>query len=90
MKFNFDIGKESEPAVEAIVNRAALLGLAKEGRQALWADLAVVHNHGCPLAFYRLADFDSVDFIHDIEGIQRHLNRQTGKLEDYFLPRCAK
>ena len=29
------------------------------------------------------------DFIHDIGGIRRHMNRETFKLEDCFVPRFA-
>lgn len=53
-------------------------------------DLEAVHCNGCPLDFERLLSFPDADFGHDVFGIRRHLNRSTGKLEDYFLPRCAK
>ena len=29
------------------------------------------------------------DFYHDLDGIQRYLNRETGKLENCFFPRFA-
>lgn len=32
---------------------------------------------------------DDFDLVHDIAGIQRHLNRDTRLLEDCFLPRFA-
>ncbi len=38
----------------------------------------------------RLLAFDDENFIHDIWGIMRHMNRETGKLGGCFLPRCAK
>jgi len=36
-----------------------------------------------------LHDFDKFNFMHDAIGIQNHINRETGKIEDCFLPRCA-
>lgn len=52
-------------------------------------DITAVHLNGCPLWLKQLRDFPIADFAHDIIGIQRHLNRQTGKLENCFLPRSA-
>lgn len=46
-------------------------------------------NDDIPLDFEKLAAFDDGDFGHDIGGIYRHFNRQTKKLEDCFVPRCA-
>lgn len=31
---------------------------------------------------------DDFNFWHDINGIQRNLDRQTGRLQNRFLPRC--
>ncbi len=46
-------------------------------------------NDDIPLDFKKLQDFDDMNFDHDIGGIRRHFNRETKKLEDCFLPRCA-
>ena len=43
----------------------------------------------CVGDFKKLQDFDDMNFDHDIGGIRRHFNRETKKLEDCFLPRCA-
>ncbi len=37
----------------------------------------------------RLLAFGLGDFAHDVSGILRHLDRETGELTDCFLPRCA-
>lgn len=55
----------------------------------LMMDLSAAHAT-CPLRLVELADADPFNFSHDIGGIQRHLNRKTGYLEDGFLPRYAK
>lgn len=51
-------------------------------------DISAVHAQ-CPLRLGDLRDADQFNFAHDMYGIQRHLNRQTGKLENLFLPRFA-
>lgn len=51
-------------------------------------DLAAAHET-CPLDLERLLAFADSDFVHDVFGIERHLNRQSGHLGGCFLPRCA-
>jgi hypothetical protein len=58
-------------------------------RMALAMDLAAV-NATCPIDGGKLVAFPDFDFWHDISGIQRHIDRTTGKLGDFFLPRCAR
>lgn len=42
-----------------------------------------------PLNLLALRDCDDLTFAHDIDGIRRHMNRQTGKLENCFVPSTA-
>ena len=49
-------------------------------------DLQVVH-HTRPLKLQEMLDSDNGNFGHDIAGINRHLNRDTGEMEDAFTPR---
>lgn len=44
----------------------------------------------CPLDLTLLASFDNFNFVHDVAGICRHLDRPSGKLKNHFFPRCAK
>lgn len=53
-------------------------------------DLTATNANGCPLDLAKLLAFDDFNFMHDIYGIARHLNRRTGVLGDCFRPRCAK
>lgn len=53
-------------------------------------DIDACHSNGCPLELGELLDADATDFGHDVFGIRRHINRITGKLEDFFVPRFAK
>ena len=53
-------------------------------------DLEAVNSSGDGLDFEKLIKFDDFNFLHDILGIRKHINRETGELEDCFLPRCSK
>lgn len=52
-------------------------------------DFTACHANGCPLDLERLSKADNFNFAHDAFGIARHLNRETGKLENFFRPRFA-
>lgn len=59
-------------------------------RLSLMMDLEACHCNACPLDLAALLmALRDIDFIHDVAGISRHLNRDTGQLEDYFRPRYA-
>lgn len=53
-------------------------------------DITACHLNGTPLDLKKLADADEFTFFHDVYGIARHMNRRTGKLEHFFLPRTHK
>lgn len=53
-------------------------------------DLLVCHTQACELDLVKLLDADNFNMLHDILGINRHLNRDTGQLLNCFLPRFAK
>lgn len=76
---------------ERIATRAELLakrqGTRNFDRVACIMDLTACHANGCRLDLDRLISADDFNFSHDIAGIGRHLNRETGQLEDHFLPR---
>ncbi len=57
--------------------------------QTVMMDLTACHNHGCPLDFEQMLTVDSHHLLHDIFGINRHINRETGKLGGCFHPRLA-
>lgn len=53
-------------------------------------DLIACHNHGCKLDFQKLLNAPDFDFFHDMYGIAKHLDRNNGQLQDFFIPRCAR
>lgn len=52
-------------------------------------DIRATHANGCPLDLNKLLNAPPFDFSHDVFGIYRHLNRETGELMNFFVPRCA-
>lgn len=60
----------------------------QHSRLNLQMDLSAVHAK-MPLKLAELATADDFNFAHDVAGIVGHLNRQTGELEDFFVPRFA-
>jgi len=92
-EINFDTTKEEDVVILKIVKRAfkePTLEILGEERQNLFMDLTATHCNGTPLDFEKLLGFDEFNFAHDIYGIIDSINRTTGKLENCFLPRCAK
>lgn len=47
------------------------------------------HLNGCPLDLQKLLDSEPFDFAHDILGMIRHINKDNGSLNNFFVPRCA-
>lgn len=59
-------------------------------RATFLLDMAAVQKQ-CPLNLVELAFNDDIASVaHDILGIRRHINRDTGQLEGCFIPRFAK
>lgn len=58
-------------------------------KMTLVMDITACHCNGCPLRLQDLLEADDFNFLHDVVGIRKHINRQTGRLEGAFLPRFA-
>lgn len=52
-------------------------------------DLQACHIYN-PLDLHALLIAKDVDFFHDVCGIIRYIDRETGKLTHCFSPRCSK
>ena len=57
---------------------------------SLRMDIEACHSNGNNLRLELLADAETHDFMHDVWGIMRNINRQTGELENCFLPRYSQ
>ena len=52
-------------------------------------DITATHLNGTKLDLQKFVDFDDFNFCHDVVGIMDHVDRNTGKLNNCFLPRCS-
>lgn len=80
--------KEDMIIIDKIVERALSIGVKRRGMD-LEMDICAAHEN-CPLKLEELLAADNFNFLHDIYGIINNLNRETGELENCFLPRYAK
>lgn len=86
----FDVPREHFDTIIKICERAERECKHLTGtRMDLVMDLSATHASGCPLKLDELLNANDSDFGHDIHGIRRHINRETGRLEGCFLPRFA-
>jgi hypothetical protein len=89
---NWKISKEGAEIIEKIAARAVemagKLGVPYTMMTATM-DLTACHLNGNPLKLADLLAADDSNFAHDVFGIRRHINRQTGKLEGFFRPRYS-
>lgn len=90
---NMEVSKGDLEKITKIMLRAAsMLNLEHtlhSSRLELSMDLTACHANGCRLDLDGLLTAAKGDFIHDITGINRHIDRRTGVLRNSFLPRYA-
>lgn len=91
MAINFNCTKEDNDLIRQIVSRAKESYSTENYDQLdMEMDITAAHCNGMPLDLEKFFGFPDFDFFHDIFGIHNHLSRKTGKLGDFFLPRCAR
>lgn len=94
-EISFEITKADRPLIEKVARRALLLDRKSNGKRAAcgmdWRmDITATHANGNPLRLSDLLDADDFNFAHDVFGISRHLDRDTGKLTGFFRPRFSQ
>jgi hypothetical protein len=89
---SFAIHRHDAAVISEIAKRAHQIFGDLTGRETMdfMMDITAVHANGCPLRLQALKDADDGNFAHDVMGIYRYLDRDTGKLTGEFLPRYAK
>ncbi|UCV26737.1 DUF6874 family protein [Ferribacterium limneticum] len=86
----FEVSYKDAGLINKLVERAlALECFAGQDRLELEMDIVACHANGCQLALQRLLEADDFNFGHDISGIQKYIDRSTGKLTNFFLPRYS-
>ena len=90
--FDFTVSKFEHDLIVKITQRAienaARVGYNLE-YMTLEMDITLVHKHQGGLKLDELLAADDGNFNHDVFGIRRHINRHTGELEDFFVPRFS-
>ena len=73
--------------ISAIVKRAVAFNDEVDPMTANM-DISAAHISR-PLNLRDLLASGDLNFTHDVFGIMRHINRETGELEDFFVPRYS-
>lgn len=92
-RISFDVSDADEEIIHEIVKRAMRLyehGGIETDALSVRMDVIATHANGNPLRLAALLDADDFNFLHDIVGIYRHLDRNTGKLTGFFSPRFTQ
>lgn len=84
---NWNASKEEVQAIHKIGLRAVDQGICKD-LITLEMDITAAHLNGCRLDLGKLLAAPNFDFAHDVLGIQENIDRNTGKIENFFNPRC--
>lgn len=94
MTISWSTSKESQDLILSIAERVWKEKMFRDAYMgsimSLIMDLTVTHVNGCPLKLSDMLTGLDCDVFHDIAGIFRHLDRQTGKLGGCFVPRYAQ
>ena len=88
---NFGMTKEELLLVKQIAERLiADLPDMEYNRQELVMDFDAAYTSSGPFNLTRLLESPDTDFLHDVYGIRRHIDRETGELTGCFMPRCGR
>lgn len=91
MTLNLNLTPADRALIEQIAERACRIAAeadAPRDKIDLMLDLAATHLNGNPLRLADMVAWDrDFDIAHDVFGIERHLDRETGKMTDFFSPR---
>lgn len=90
-QIKFDLAREERAKIDAAVDRVVTqLHLSGEERLNLAMSLTACHLNGCPLDLDAFQTARFADVLHDVAGIDRHIDHTTGKLQNCFWPRLAR
>jgi hypothetical protein len=91
-RIRFAVAKHDAAIISQIVDRAQVIARRWRvpfDRTGAMMDITAVHVNDCPLRLEELASADDFNFVHDVFGVFRHIDRSTGRLRDCFVPRYA-
>ena len=88
----FTASRNEVVTIMEIADRAVSIAQSRQidySKQDAMMDIEATHCNGTPLRLNDLAAADDLNFCHDVFGIRKHINRDTGKLENHFFPRFS-
>lgn len=91
-KIKWPKDKATQEIISKIAEKAVKMAREHEiqyDQQTAMMDISACHKNGNPLRLTDLLNADDFNFVHDIFGIRANLNRETGKLENCFVPRYS-
>lgn len=92
-EIRFEVAAYDRVVIRKIVTRVRKLmrqqGFRDQAAIDVQMDLAATHANGCPLRLTDMLAGDDFSLMHDVLGIGRNLNRETGKLDNMFRPRFS-
>ena len=80
------LNREDTLTISEICKRA--VALRPVDLMTLNMDVSAAHINE-PLNLERLKGFDDFNLLHDVYGIMQHVDRNTGELQNCFVPRCG-
>jgi hypothetical protein len=90
---SFSVSPAERATIKKIVNRTLAMQREHTGKcdepLHVEMDITACHASGNPLRLDDLLAADDFNFAHDVFGIARHLNRETGELQNFFSPRFS-
>lgn len=85
----FEVSRADAKLIQQIVDRAVKVELLNGSRMDLEMDIEATHANGNPLRLAELLAADTFNFSHDVVGIQNCIDRNTGKMTRFFVPRFS-
>lgn len=90
---SFEASKQDRAIIHLIAQRANRTAIAYDIDYCVgdaMMDITACHANGMPLRLKELSSADDFNFCHDVFGIRRHIDRETGELNDCFVPRYSQ
>jgi hypothetical protein len=85
---NLNVSSKDSVLIVRIARRAKNLNQQVD-QMNLTMDITAVHANGCPLRLNAMLAASDFDFMRDILGIIKNIDRDTGFLDNGFTPRFA-
>lgn len=84
---SFKVSDADKALIGKIAERARKAGMGDVTHHRM--NITACHANGNPLRLRELLAADDFNFGHDVYGIDRHIDRDTGRLMNFFRPRFS-